>query len=93
MTMAKSKVLTQEDIASLDEGDFMDQWTALGEQVELGKAQLLLFSREHQRREEQARLGQRLGTLGDAEKAALVQYIESQGADSSAAVGTPNGGK
>ena len=91
--MAKSKVLTQEDIASLDGDDFMQRWTELGEQVELGKAQLLLFSREHQRREEQDRLTQRLGTLGDAEKAALVQYIESQGADGVAAVGVPNGGK
>ena len=91
MATGKYGLYDQSDIQAMSDEQLMEAWTELGHKDLDIRAMLELFSIEHQRREEQARLAVRLGTLSDAEKAALTQYIESQSADAGASVGEPGG--
>lgn len=68
-------------LADLSDDDLMREWTALGDQVEKGRALLRLFSQEHQRR---SRLAQLNLEPGDLE---LLQSVSAQGIESAEQVG------
>lgn len=76
--MAKKK---EKALAELTDDEFMDQWTALGKEVEAGKEKLREFSQDHQRR---VRLEQLNLTPGDI---ALVQKMAAEGILSEEKVG------
>jgi hypothetical protein len=73
--MAKNK----DDLGGLSDEDFMSEWDALGEESAQLRDRLRAYSQEHQRREAQKNLAQRLGTLSDPERAALLQYAQTGG--------------
>lgn len=72
------------DIQSMTDEEFMDAWTAQGEEVAAGKARLLEFSQEHQRRERKEQLRRMQLSPSDA---ALLQEVTTEGIESEEAVG------
>lgn len=84
--MAKTEV----DLRSLDDDEFMEKWTVLGQRVEEDRAALRAFSQEHQRRNREAELKNRLRDMSP-EDLALLQGIAAEGIESEATVGTVGG--
>lgn len=77
--MAKKK---EKALAELTDDELMDQWTALGKEVEEGKAKLREFSQEHQKRTRFAQLNLQPGDLE------LVQEMAAEGIVSEEKVNT-----
>lgn len=80
------KTDTAVGLESLSDDDLMSEWTALGEEVEAGKARLREFSQEHQRRVRKQQLA-RMAKLSE-DDLALLQEIKAEGVESDEAVQT-----
>lgn len=88
--MGKSKPVAVQD---MDDDTLMAEWTSLGEEYAAMKERLREFSAEHDQRNMQKQLADRLGALSDPERAALTQYVEAQAAESQEAVGNVGEGE
>lgn len=68
--------MAQKKLENMNDEEFMDAWTALGERVQADRERLKEFSQEHQKRE---RLKQLNLTPGDLE---LLQGVSPEGIES-----------
>jgi hypothetical protein len=82
--MAKTEI----DLRALTDEEFMDKWTTLGQRVEEDRQALRAFSQEHQRRNREAELRNRLRDM-TPEDLALIQGMGPVGIESQAEVGSP----
>lgn len=74
--MAKSSA----DLSTMSDEDFMDAWTAQGEEVAAGRERLREFSHEHQRRERKKQLAAAMNYSD--EDLALLQEVVAEGVES-----------
>lgn len=74
--------MAAKSLAKLTDEQLESEWTAAAKDLEKLKERLRAYSQEHQTRETAKRAQQRLETMSDDEKRALVQMVEAQGISS-----------